>query len=119
MPLARDFSPIHQIVHLGAQAGVRHSLNDPYAYLHSNILGQLNILELCRQCQDLQHLVYASSSSVYGANDHLPFSTADPTDTPLSFYAVSKRTNELMGHCYAHLYRFPQTGLRFFTVYGP
>ena len=119
LKLAQEFPTIDCVLHLAAQAGVRHSLHDPYAYLHSNILGQLNILELCRQCQDFRHLVYASSSSVYGANDRLPFSTDDRTDTPISFYAVSKRTNELMGHYYAHLYQLPQTGLRFFTVYGP
>ncbi len=107
------------VVHLAAQAGVRHSLIDPYAYVHSNVMGHLVILEAARRLPRLRHLVYASSSSVYGANASLPFAESDRVDTPVSVYAVSKRTDELMSHAYAHLYSLPQTGLRFFTVYGP
>lgn len=106
------------IVHLGAQAGVRHSITAPRDYLHSNLAGHLEILELARS-QQVAHLVYASSSSVYGDTSPLPFSTEHPADQPVSFYAASKRANELMSESYAHLYRLPQTGLRFFTVYGP
>jgi UDP-glucuronate 4-epimerase len=108
-----------RIVHLAAQAGVRYSLENPYAYVQTNVVGQLNILELARRLDALEHLVYASSSSVYGDNSDLPFAVSDRVDTPISLYAATKRTDELMGHCYSHLYRIPATGLRFFTVYGP
>ena len=107
------------VVHLAAQAGVRHSLVDPYAYVQSNVMGHLVVLEAARLLPRLRHLVYASSSSVYGANQNLPFSESDRVDTPLSIYAATKRAGELMSHAYAHLHRLPQTGLRFFTVYGP
>jgi UDP-glucuronate 4-epimerase len=110
---------IEIIVHLAAQAGVRHSLVDPYAYVQSNVMGHLVVLEAARLLPRLRHLVYASSSSVYGANRELPFSEADRVDTPLSVYAATKRADELMSHAYAHLHGLPQTGLRFFTVYGP
>ena len=106
------------IVHLAAQAGVRHSLLDPYSYVESNVMGHLVVLEAARLLPALRHLVYASSSSVYGANEALPFRETDRVDTPLSMYAATKRADELMSHAYAHLYRLPQTGLRFFTVYG-
>jgi UDP-glucuronate 4-epimerase len=106
------------IVHLAAQAGVRYSLSHPHLYIDSNISGFLNILESCREL-GVEHLVYASSSSVYGANQALPFSEADGVDHPVSLYAATKRANELMAHAYSHLWRFPTTGLRFFTVYGP
>ena len=111
--------PIHRIVHLAAQAGVRYSLKDPHAYVSANVVGQLNILEFARHNDAMEHLVYASSSSVYGGNTKLPFSIEDRVDTPLSLYAATKKTDELFGHAYAHLYRIPMTGLRFFTVYGP
>jgi UDP-glucuronate 4-epimerase len=107
------------IVHLAAQAGVRYSLENPFAYIESNVTGQLVLLEEARRLGRLRHLVYASSSSVYGGNAKLPFSVGDRVDTPVSLYAASKRMDELMAHTYAHLYRLPQTGLRFFTVYGP
>ncbi|GAA4779833.1 NAD-dependent epimerase [Stakelama sediminis] len=107
-----------RIVHLGAQAGVRYSLQNPRAYAHSNLIGHLNLLELARH-RDIRHLVYASSSSVYGGNAKLPFSVEDRADHPVSLYAATKRADELMSESYAHLYRIPQTGLRFFTVYGP
>jgi len=110
---------VDNIIHLAAQAGVRHSLVDPYAYVQSNVMGHLVILEAARRFGKLRHLVYASSSSVYGANETLPFSEADRVDTPVSLYAATKRADELMSHAYAHLYGLPQTGLRFFTVYGP
>lgn len=110
--------PIAKVVHLAAQAGVRYSLVNPHAYTDSNIEGFLNILEGCRHAK-VQHLVYASSSSVYGGNTQMPFSIHDNVDHPVSLYAASKKANELMAHCYAHLYRIPCTGLRFFTVYGP
>ncbi len=106
------------VVHLAAQAGVRHSLVDPYAYLDANLAGFLNILEGCRH-NDCRHLLYASSSSVYGANTRMPFSVHDNVDHPLSLYGASKKANELMAHSYAHLFGLPATGLRFFTVYGP
>ncbi|MBV8752457.1 MAG: NAD-dependent epimerase [Hyphomicrobiales bacterium] len=106
------------VVHLAAQAGVRYSLNDPHAYLDANLTGFLNVLEGCRQ-NDCQHLLYASSSSIYGANTRLPFSTSDSADHPLSLYGATKKANELMAHSYAHLFGLPATGLRFFTVYGP
>ncbi|MDD2115045.1 NAD-dependent epimerase/dehydratase family protein [Pseudomonas asiatica] len=107
-----------EVIHLAAQAGVRYSLDNPGAYGKANLVGFLNILEACRQ-QPPRHLIYASSSSVYGANAKLPFSVDDPVEQPLSLYAASKRANELMAHSYAHLYQLPTTGLRFFTVYGP
>lgn len=107
-----------RVVHLAAQAGVRYSVKNPYAYLESNLVAFLHILEGCRH-HAVEHLVYASSSSVYGANSRLPFSVHDPVDHPVSLYAATKRANELMAHSYSHLYRLPTTGLRFFTVYGP
>lgn len=106
------------IVHLGAQAGVRYSLENPAAYVQSNLVGHANILELARH-REVEHLVYASSSSVYGGNDKLPFSVDDRADHPVSLYAATKRADEMLSESYAHLYRIPQTGLRFFTVYGP
>jgi UDP-glucuronate 4-epimerase len=107
-----------RVIHLAAQAGVRYSLVDPQAYVDSNIAGFLNILEGCRH-NGVEHLVYASSSSVYGANTRMPFSVHQNVDHPLSLYGATKKANELMAHSYAHLYRLPMTGLRFFTVYGP
>ena len=106
------------VVHLAAQAGVRHSLADPHAYVDANITGFLNVLEGCRHAE-CRHLVYASSSSVYGANSRIPFRVSDNVDHPLSLYGATKRANELMAHAYAHLFALPATGLRFFTVYGP
>lgn len=106
------------VVNLAAQAGVRYSLENPYAYLDSNLVGFLNILEGCRH-HEVKHLVFASSSSVYGVNKKIPFSLEDPVDEPISLYAASKKANELMAHSYSHLYNIPTTGLRFFTVYGP
>jgi UDP-glucuronate 4-epimerase len=106
------------VIHLAAQAGVRHSLQNPHAYVDANIEGFLNVLEGCRH-NDCKHLLFASSSSVYGANTKLPFSVQDNVDHPISLYAASKKANELMAHAYSHLYRIPATGLRFFTVYGP
>jgi UDP-glucuronate 4-epimerase len=107
------------IVHLAAQAGVRHSLVDPYAYVQSNVMGHLVVLEAARRLPNLRHLVYASTSSVYGANTSLPFRETDRVDSPVSLYAATKRADELMSQAYAHLFGLPQTGLRFFTVYGP
>nr|VFK16692.1 MAG: UDP-glucuronate 4-epimerase [Candidatus Kentron sp. LPFa] len=109
--------PTH-VVNLAAQAGVRYSLENPHAYINANVVGFLNILEGCRHW-NVAHLVYASSSAVYGANTCLPFSTRHPVDHPISLYAATKKSNELMAHCYSHLYGLPTTGLRFFTVYGP
>lgn len=106
------------VCHLAAQAGVRHSIENPYAYINSNITGFLNILEACR-FNPVKHLVYASSSSVYGLNNKVPYSETDQVDSPVSLYAVSKRSNELMAHTYSKLYQIPSTGVRFFTVYGP
>lgn len=106
-------------VHLAAQAGVRYSLTNPYAYIESNVMGQVVLLEIARQWPQLKHFVYASSSSVYGGNTKIPFSIDDPVEQPLSLYAATKRSDELIGHSYAHLYKMPLTGLRFFTVYGP
>jgi UDP-glucuronate 4-epimerase len=106
------------VVHLAAQAGVRHSLIDPHAYGDANLTGFLNVLEGCRHT-GCQHLLYASSSSVYGANTRVPFRTSDNVDHPLSFYGATKKADELMAHAYAHLFALPATGLRFFTVYGP
>ena len=110
-------SPTH-VIHLAAQAGVRYSLQNPYAYIDSNITGFMNILEACRN-NPVKHLVFASSSSVYGANTQMPFSVSDNVDHPLSIYAATKKSNELMAHTYSHLYNIPVSGLRFFTVYGP
>ena len=107
-----------KVVNLAAQAGVRYSIENPHAYVDSNIVGFLNILEGCRH-NAVKHLVYASSSSVYGANESMPFSVKDNVDHPVSLYAASKKANELMAHTYSHLYQLPTTGLRFFTVYGP
>ena len=107
------------IVHLAAQAGVRHSMVDPYAYVTSNVMGHTCVLEAARRLPRLEHLVYASSSSVYGGNRKLPFAETDAVDTPVSLYAATKRADELISHAYWHLYGLPQTGLRFFTVYGP
>jgi UDP-glucuronate 4-epimerase len=107
-----------RVIHLAAQAGVRHSLENPQAYVASNLVGFANLLEACRHAQT-PHLTYASTSSVYGANTSMPFSESDGVDHPLQLYAATKRANELMAHAYAHLYRLPCTGLRFFTVYGP
>jgi UDP-glucuronate 4-epimerase len=106
------------VVHLAAQAGVRYSLSHPHAYIDANLVGFMNVLEGCRH-SGVRHLLFASSSSVYGGNTRMPFSTRDPVDHPLSLYAATKRANELMAHAYAHLYELPCTGLRFFTVYGP
>jgi len=115
--LFAEYKP-QRVIHLAAQAGVRFSLTNPHEYLDSNIIGFLHILEGCRH-NNVEHLVYASSSSVYGANTSLPFSVHQNIDHPLSLYAATKKANELMAHTYAHLYRLPVTGLRFFTVYGP
>jgi UDP-glucuronate 4-epimerase len=106
------------VVHLAAQAGVRYSIDNPHAYADANLVGFLNVLEGCRN-HECRHLVYASSSSVYGANAKLPFSVEDKTDHPVSLYAATKKANELMAYSYSHLYRLPVTGLRFFTIYGP
>ncbi len=107
-----------RVCNLAAQAGVRYSLTNPHAYVQSNIVGFLNILEACRH-HEVEHLAYASSSSVYGLNERMPFSVEDNVDHPISLYAASKKSNELMAHTYSHLYGIPTTGLRFFTVYGP
>lgn len=113
---SEDFT---HIIHLGAQAGVRYSLVNPYAYISANVMGHVVVLELARQLKNLKNVVYASSSSVYGGNAKLPFTVGDPVDTPVSLYAATKRSDELISHTYAHLYGIPQIGLRFFTVYGP
>jgi len=115
--LFKEHQP-QRVVNLAAQAGVRYSIENPHAYIESNIVGFLNILEGCRH-NNVEHLVYASSSSVYGANESMPFSVHDNVDHPLSLYAASKKSNELMAHTYSNLYNLPTTGLRFFTVYGP
>ncbi|KQN53149.1 MULTISPECIES: NAD-dependent epimerase [unclassified Erwinia] len=115
--LFRTHAP-QRVIHLAAQAGVRYSLENPLAYADANLIGHLNILEGCRH-QRVEHLLYASSSSVYGLNRKLPFSTDDTVDHPVSLYAATKKANELMAHTYSHLYAIPTTGLRFFTVYGP
>ena len=112
---AQDFDVV---VHLAAQAGVRYSISNPYDYIDSNILGFMNIIECCRK-QNIEHLVFASSSSVYGSNTNIPFNENDNTDHPLSLYGATKKSNELMAHTYSNLYNIPTTGLRFFTVYGP
>lgn len=117
--LAKQLPDVTRIVHLAAQAGVRYSLINPYAYVQANILGHLVMLEFCRHLDGLEHFVYASSSSVYGGNEKAPFAVSDKTETPVSLYAATKKADEGMSHCYSHLYRIPATGLRFFTVYGP
>ena len=108
----------NRVIHLAAQAGVRYSIENPFAYVDSNLVGMMTILEGCRH-NDVEHLVYASSSSVYGMNEKIPFSEEDQVDNPVSLYAATKKSNELMAHSYAKLYKIPVTGLRFFTVYGP
>lgn len=112
----KDFT---EIIHLAAQAGVRYSLDNPRAYIQSNLVGHLNMLEIARNKAGLQHMLYASSSSVYGGRTDLPFKETDRADTPISLYAATKKSDELISHTYAHLYSIPLTGLRFFTVYGP
>ncbi|MGC0890286.1 NAD-dependent epimerase [Pantoea agglomerans] len=113
-----DQQKFQRVIHLGAQAGVRYSIENPHAYADSNLTGHLNILEGCRH-HKIEHLLYASSSSVYGLNRKMPFSTEDSVDHPVSLYAATKKANELMSHTYSHLFQLPTTGLRFFTVYGP
>jgi UDP-glucuronate 4-epimerase len=115
----RGRTDVKRVIHLAAQAGVRYSIEHPFAYSDANLTGHLSILEFCRHQPGFENLVYASSSSVYGGNTKLPFSVEDRTDTPISLYAATKLANEHMSYCYSHLYRIPQTGLRFFTVYGP
>lgn len=117
--LALASEDISHIVHLGAQAGVRYSLINPYTYITSNVMGHVVVLELARQLKGLKNVVYASSSSVYGGNTKLPFAVGDAVETPVSLYAATKRSDELISHTYSHLYGIPQVGLRFFTVYGP
>ncbi|MEI7609997.1 MAG: SDR family NAD(P)-dependent oxidoreductase [Rhodospirillaceae bacterium] len=117
--LADAGKDVDGVVHLAAQAGVRHSIEHPFDYISANIVGHLVMLEWCRHKPGLKHMVYASSSSVYGGNTKLPFSVEDGVDHPISLYAATKKADELMSHTYAHLYRVPLTGLRFFTVYGP
>lgn len=117
--LEKAMKNVDQVVHLAAQAGIRYSLENPTAYIESNILGHFAILEACRNLNQCKHLVYASSSSVYGGNTNLPFTIEDRVDQPISIYAATKRAGELMSYTYSHLYNLPQTGLRFFTVYGP
>lgn len=119
LALAEEFPEISEIVHLAAQAGVRYSLENPFAYVETNVMGHLCMLELARRLTRLNHFVYASSSSVYGGNKELPFSVDQRVDSPVSLYAATKRADELMTYCYAHLHGLPSTGLRFFTVYGP
>ncbi|MBI3506375.1 MAG: NAD-dependent epimerase/dehydratase family protein, partial [Proteobacteria bacterium] len=110
---------IDRVVHLAAQAGVRYSITNPDVYIRTNIIGHFNVVEACRRRGGIKHLVYASSSSVYGGNEKLPFAVDDKIDRPVSLYAATKAANELVAHCYSHLYGLPATGLRFFTVYGP
>lgn len=117
--IAARHQDVTRIIHLAAQAGVRYSLINPYAYTRSNIEGHLVMLEMARHLPKCEHMAYASSSSVYGLNTKLPFSVEDRVDTPISLYAATKKANEMMSHCYAHLFQIPLTGLRFFTVYGP
>jgi len=116
---ALDQHKISKVIHLGAQAGVRYSLTNPFAYAQSNLIGHLNVMEYCRHLDGFDHLVYASSSSVYGGNKNMPFGVDDRVDNPVSLYAATKKADELMSQSYSHLFRLPQTGLRFFTVYGP
>ncbi|CAO3443758.1 UDP-glucose 4-epimerase (EC 5.1.3.2) [Azospirillum argentinense] len=117
--LAPNFAATTGVVHLAAQAGVRYSLENPYAYVDANVTGQVAMLEAARRMPDLKHFVYASTSSVYGANKKMPFSVEDRVDSPMSIYAATKKAAEMMTYAYCHLYKFPATGLRFFTVYGP
>jgi UDP-glucuronate 4-epimerase len=117
--VAAQHPAVTRIINLAALAGVRYSIVNPYAYTHSNVEGQLVMLELARNLKQCEHYVYASSSSVYGSNKKQPFSVEDRVDNPVSLYAATKRAGELMAHSYSHLYKFPSTGLRFFTVYGP
>lgn len=119
LPLAAAHPEVTRVVHLAAQPGVRHSLVDPFAYVEANVMGHLVVLEVARRLPRLEHLVYASSSSVYGGNRKLPFAEGDRVDHPVSLYAATKRAAELVSESYAHLFGLPQTGLRFFTVYGP
>ena len=119
LPLAAANQEVTRVVHLAAQPGVRHSLVDPFAYVEANVMGHLVMLELARRLPRLEHLVYSSSSSVYGGNRKLPFAEGDRVDHPVSLYAATKRAAELVSESYAHLFGLPQTGLRFFTVYGP
>ena len=118
LPVLFNDSKFDVVCNLAAQAGVRYSIENPETYIDSNIVGFLNVLECCRH-NDIQHLLYASSSSVYGENEKVPFETTDNVDHPISLYAATKKSNELMAHTYSHLYNIPTTGLRFFTVYGP
>lgn len=118
LPKLFSYYQFEKVINLAAQAGVRYSIENPEAYIDSNLVGFANLLECCRQ-HDTKHLIYASSSSVYGQNKKVPFSTEDNVDHPISLYAATKKSNELMAHTYSHLYRFSTTGLRFFTVYGP
>ncbi|WP_448189834.1 NAD-dependent epimerase/dehydratase family protein [Azospirillum sp. sgz301742] len=117
--LRPELADVTGIVNLAAQAGVRYSLENPYAYVEANVMGHLCMLEMARNLPNIRNFVYASSSSVYGGNKELPFSVDDRVDSPVSIYAATKKADELMSHAYSHLYRFPATGLRFFTVYGP
>jgi len=110
---------IVKIIHLAAQAGVRYSIENPHAYVQSNLVGHVNMLEIARHMKGLEHMLYASSSSIYGGRSEMPFLESDRADTPVSLYAATKKSNELMSHTYSHLYGIPLTGLRFFTVYGP
>jgi len=119
LDVANEFPRVDGIVHLAAQAGVRYSLIDPYVFVQTNVMGQVVMLELAKKLPKLRHFVYASSSSVYGGNEHTPFSIDDPVERPNSLYAATKRSDELIGYTYAHLFKIPSTGLRFFTVYGP
>ena len=113
-----DKNKFDVVIHLAAQAGVRYSLKNPETYVNSNLVGFVNILEMCRR-YDIKHLLYASSSSVYGGNSEVPFSESDNVDHPISLYAATKKSNEVLAHSYSHLFKFPSTGMRFFTVYGP
>lgn len=117
--LCESKGPFTEVIHLAAQAGVRYSITNPYDYITSNCMGHLTVLEMCRRTPHFKHLVYASSSSVYGSNKKLPYSVQDETNHPVSIYAATKRADELFSYSYAHLYKIPQSGLRFFTVYGP
>ncbi len=117
--LWRDKGPFLEVIHLAAQAGVRYSLENPYSYITSNCMGHITVMEMCRHTPGFKHLVYASSSSVYGRNKKLPYAIGDAVDEPVSLYAATKRADELMSYTYSHLFNIPQTGLRFFTVYGP
>jgi UDP-glucuronate 4-epimerase len=114
-----DHGGFKRVIHLAAQAGVRYSLENPYQYITSNCMGHVTVMEMCRHTEGFEHLVYASSSSVYGGNTKFPYAAGDPVELPLSLYAATKRSDELMSQTYSHLFGMPQTGLRFFTVYGP